>query len=136
MVNRLCPRRLRSGDSRQRPRNADGNKRRSRHVHTVRPIGRARHHCDIGCIGAPQFAACAVNPRSASLPLNGLIPVTVTVTTSQTSAQVNDALHNGLRRLAMLVGLRFVPLFLGARKTAHAKRTLHAMVLLVMAGGY
>jgi hypothetical protein len=30
----------------------------------------------------------------------------------------------------MLVGLGFVPLFLSHRKTAHAKRTLHAMVLL------
>ena len=36
----------------------------------------------------------------------------------------------------MLVGLGFVPLFLSHRKTAHAKRTLHAMVLLVIAGGY
>jgi hypothetical protein len=81
----------------------------------------------MACSGAPAGATCTVNPTSFALsPTQNITPITVTVTTSTTTAGLHAAPFRGL---AMLLGGAFAILVLGKSK----KRRQHLQIVAVLA---
>src|SRR5262249_27708227 len=85
----------------------------------------------LDCSGAPQSAACTVNPSTIQLTANGSVPYTVTVTTQKVVAAVTPS-QIVVAGFGQLSFLSVIPLGLSRRlKNAMRVRAGAAICLLV-----